>query len=335
VTCEGVVLVGVDAGATKSVALAVTPGGAVVGRASGEGANPKRHGLAESAARIAALALEASSGAGEGHSGLRPPALMFVAGAGIDRPEHARALEDELAERVPGARVMAANDTMAVLRCGTPDGVGLVVPVSTGGNVIGRGPDGRVTDRGHGIFGGGYVLGALVARAAVRGRGSSGARGAGDRGPALVSASSGDAVAEDRALASPEWAEAVDAAGLTWRGRRPDPSAARLAAAVAAAAEAGDPFPARIVDRWCGRVTAAVREEVERLGLGRSPCVVVYGGLLEASPWLGARIRTAILAGAPGARLGTLEMDPVEGAALLACDAWAGRLAPWTFAPRR
>lgn len=316
-TDSRVILVGVDAGATKSVALAVTPDGAIVGRASGEGANPKRQGLAEAAARIAALVLAASGGA----SHAVVPALVFVAGAGIDRPEHARALEGELAGRLPGTRVMAANDTLAVLRCGAPDGVGLVVPVSTGGNVIGRGPDGRVTDRGHGIFGGGYVLGALAARAAVRaGRWSLSRSAPGGREPAAV---------------SPALAAAVEAAGLTWHGRRPDPSAARLAAAVAAAAEAGDPYPARMVDRWCGRVTAAIRDEAQRLGLGPSPCVIVFGGLLEASPWLGARIRSAILAGAPAARLASLDADPVAGAALLARDAWAGRLEPWDFTPRR
>ncbi|MFN8629161.1 MAG: hypothetical protein U0838_02230 [Chloroflexota bacterium] len=79
-------------------------------------------------------------------------------------------MEAALRDLLPGTRVEAANDTLAVLRCGTADGVGLVVPVSTGGNVIGRGPDGRVTDRGHGIFGGGYVMGALTARAAGEGR---------------------------------------------------------------------------------------------------------------------------------------------------------------------
>jgi hypothetical protein len=78
-----------------------------------------------------------------------------------------------------------------------------------------------------------------------------------------------------------------------------------------------------------------VGEEVARLGLGAAPCVVVFGGLLVASPWLGARIRSAILAGAPGARLRSLDTDPVEGAALLARDAWAGRLASRDFEPRR
>ncbi len=284
-----------DAGATKAVALAVAPDGVVLGRASGPGASPKRHGLEVAVERIAALVAEAAGGAAD---------LVYVAGAGLDRPEHARRLEAALAVRLPGARVLAANDTMAVLRAGLGGGVGLAVPVSTGGNVIGRGPDGRVTDRGHGIFGGGYVLGALAARAARRGRVSAGL------------------------------AAAVEAANLSWRGRRPGPEAGRLGAAVAEAARDGDPVAARMIDRWCGRVTAAVAEECGRLGLGGAPAVIVYGGLGEASPWLAARIRAAVLAGAPGAGFVTPALEPVEGAALLARDAWSGDLAPWDFVAR-
>ena len=105
---------------------------------------------------------------------------------------------------------------------------------------------------------------------------------------------------------------------------------------VARAAERGDPLPARMVDRWCGRVSRAVAEEVARLALGDRPAVVVYGGLLEASPWLGERIREAVLAGAPHARLLGLAVEPAEGAAALAIDAWTGRaVAGWAFTPRR
>jgi N-acetylglucosamine kinase-like BadF-type ATPase len=178
------------------------------------------------------------------------------------------------------------------------------VPVSTGGNVIGRARDGRVTDRGHGIFGGGYVLGALAARAARRGR------------------------------VDAQLAREIEGACLAWRGRRPAPEAAFLGAAVAQAAERGDPLPARMVERWCARVTRAVAEEAARLGLGDEPAVVVYGGLLEASPWLGERIRAAILAGAPRARLLTLDVEPAEGAAMLAVDAFGGAPVAWDFAPR-
>ena len=39
------VLVGIDVGATKAVAIAVTPDGERIARAEGPGANPKRHGL--------------------------------------------------------------------------------------------------------------------------------------------------------------------------------------------------------------------------------------------------------------------------------------------------
>ena len=291
-------LVGVDAGATKAVAIAVATDGERLARAEGPGANPKRHGLDAAADRISALV--------DRVAGSRQIAILFVAGAGIDRPEHARALEGALRSRLAGdTRVIVVNDTIAALRAGTPDAVGIAVPVSTGGNVIGRAGDGRVTDRGHGIFGGGYVLGALAARAARRGR-----------------------VGE-------ELAREVEAAHLEWRGRRPGPGAALLGAAVAHAAERGDPYPRRMVDRWCARVAGAVGEEAERLGLGDEPAVVVYGGLGDASPWLAARIRASVLAGAPGARLVRLEEEPAAGAAALALDAWLGASISWDFTPRR
>ncbi len=298
-------LVGIDAGATKSAAIAVTPDGARRARAIGPGANPKRHGLEVAADRTAALALDAAAAAGD-----RALALVFVAGAGIDRPENARALRRALRDRLPATRVVVVNDTLAVLRAATPDAVGLAVPVSTGGNVIGRAADGRVTDRGHGIFGGGYVLGALAARAQRR-----------------------DPTAIDATLN-----RAIRDVHLGWRSdrpRRPGPDAAVLGAAVAAAAQRGDPLPVRIVDRWSTRVSEAVREEVARLDLGATPAVVVYGGLADASPWLASRMRDAVLAAAPGARLVPLPEEPAEGAARLALDAWAGKPIDWDFSPRR
>jgi hypothetical protein len=90
-----------------------------------------------------------------------------------------------------------------------------------------------------------------------------------------------------------------------------------------------------MVDRWCARVAGAVGEEAERLGLGDEPAVAVYGGLGDASPWLAARIRASVLAGAPGARLVRLEEEPAAGAAALALDAWLGASISWDFTPRR
>jgi N-acetylglucosamine kinase-like BadF-type ATPase len=127
----------------------------------------------------------------------------------------------------------------------------------------------------------------------------------------------------------------VDAAAVSWRGRTPGPEAALLGAAVARAAERGDPYPRRMVDRWCARVTDAVREEAERLDLGDQPAVIVYGGLAEASPWLASRIRAAVLAGAPRARVVQLETEPAVGAVAIALDAWLGAPIGWDFTPRR
>lgn len=294
------VLVGVDAGASKAVAIAVTSDGTRLRRGQAGGANPKRHGLDVAADRIATLTREVACAT--------DPDLLFVAGAGIDRPEHARRLEAALRDRFPVTRVIVVNDTLAVLRAATPDGVGLAIPVSTGGNVLGRGPDGRVTDRGHGIFGGSFVLGALAVRAAWR----------------------------EPSRVDPELRATIDAAGIAWlTARRPAPEVARLGPAVVRAAQAGDPYPTRMVDRWCRRVTGAVAEEVERLALGPEPAIVVYGGLLEASPWLGDRIRAAVREAAPQARFVVLSGEPAEGAALLARDAWHGASVAWDFSPRR
>ena len=199
------------------------------------------------------------------------------------------------------------NDTLAVLRAGTPDAVGIAVPVSTGGNVIGRAEDGRVTDRGHGIFGGGYVLGALAAR---RRRGEDGSgRGRSRR--------------------------EVDAADLDLAGTQARSGGRPAGRRGGSCGRAWRSVPRRMVDRWCARVTAAVREEVERLDLGDEPAVIVYGGLGEASPWLANRIRAAVLAGAPRARLIHLETEPAAGAAALALDAWRGTPIAWDFTPRR
>lgn len=297
------ILVGVDAGSTHSAALAVAPDGRTIGRAAGDGANPKRQGLDLAADRIAAVATIAA--------GRRPVALVLVAGAGIDRPENAASLRDALTGRAAARQMIVVNDTLAALRAGTPNAVGLVVVAGTGGNVIGRNADGRVTDRGHGVFGGSYALAALAIRAA-------------ERGDARVSPGLAQAVASG-------WP-------VTWAGRRPPrpgPEVAAMAPALLAAGEAGDALVARIVDRWCAHVTTAVWEEAQGLGLGASPAVVLYGGLLEASPWLSGRLRAAILAGSPAARIERLAAEPVEGAALLARDAWAGRPVRWEFTPRR
>ncbi len=292
-----------DAGSTHTAALAVAPDGRTIRRAAVAGANPKRQGLDLAADRITRAVAVVAGG--------RSVDLLVVAGAGIDRPANAVGLRDALLARSAAMEVIVVNDTLAALRAGTPDAVGLVVVAGTGGNVIGRASDGRVTDRGHGLFGGSYVLAAIAARAAWRG---------------------------DRRI-SPGVARVVAASlPVPTGGRRPPrpgPEVAVLAPALLAAGAAGDRLVARVVDRWCSRVTGAVAEEARRLALGESPAVVLYGGLLDAAPWLAMRLRAAILAAAPRARILRLAVEPVEGAALLARDAWAGRPVRWEFVPRR
>ena len=89
------VLVGVDAGATKAVAIATATDGERLARAEGPGANPKRHGLDAAADRIAALAGQV---AGElvgqvDPVAARSPSCSSPARASIDRSTPARSRE--------------------------------------------------------------------------------------------------------------------------------------------------------------------------------------------------------------------------------------------------
>ena len=158
----GPVLVGVDAGATKAVAIAADARWRAHRARGGPGRQPqaprpgrrRRPDRRRWPARPPAIGHRPSSSWPAPASTVRStPAPSGPRSPTVSRPPGSSSSTTRLRFCVPPRPMPWAS------RCRSR-------PAATSSGV---GPDGRVTDRGHGIFGGAYVLGALAARAARRG----------------------------------------------------------------------------------------------------------------------------------------------------------------------
>lgn len=129
---------GLDAGNSKTVALVADETGAVLGRGRGASGDiysaPDAEGEVERAVRAAL----ADAGLQVGH--LTHAALRL---AGVDWPEDEAHWATVVAHRLPDlASVSIKNDGFSLLRCGSPDGVGVAINAGTGPAIAARGADG-------------------------------------------------------------------------------------------------------------------------------------------------------------------------------------------------
>ncbi|HEX5013357.1 MAG TPA: BadF/BadG/BcrA/BcrD ATPase family protein [Candidatus Limnocylindrales bacterium] len=137
-TADGRLLLGVDGGNTKSIALVAREDGTVVGAARTL-IRADIHAVPVDQAIAALLGVAGDALAGAGPRGSSPTAAFSLAGA--DWPEDVALLERRLAERFPGPTVV--NDAIGALRAAVPGGPGVVVVCGTGAATGARGPDGR------------------------------------------------------------------------------------------------------------------------------------------------------------------------------------------------
>ncbi len=139
-THTGLVL-GVDGGNSKTIALVARCDGIIVGAA--RGGNTDIYGAGSSDVALTALdsvvdaALEA---AGAGIAEIEAAAFSM---AGADWPEDMTLLEAALSSRGFGGAIVVVNDALGALRAGSVDGSGVSVVCGTGGAVGARGLDGR------------------------------------------------------------------------------------------------------------------------------------------------------------------------------------------------
>lgn len=297
-------IVAVDAGGSKTEAVALTRDGEVRGFRRGPGSSPDFEGLARAVQIIDELVTESAGG--------MPVAQASLYVSGLDLPVEVTAFVaaiEGFAWAAPSTVV--ANDLFALLRAGTDEPNAIAVICGTGINAVGvraDGADARFAALGEisGDWGGGGGLGAQALWHA--------ARDADRRGPstaltaailAALSAPSIDVLIEDLHF-----------------GRRNAAELVRLAPVVLAVARAGDGVAAGLVDRQAEEIAAYVRACVVRLDLQDATVPVVLGGgvIRSGDELLLERVRTRIAEVAPNARPEIYDGQPVVGAALLALD---------------
>ncbi len=163
-------LLGLDGGGSKTLALLADADGRLLGRGTAGASNYQGVG-----APAAQAALEQAIAAAFVEAGLSltlPQAACFGL-AGVGRPEDKAMLRAWLDWRLPGVPVAIVNDAELILAAGTPAGWGVGLICGTGSIALGRAADGRMARAGGwgyllGDEGSGYDVGRAALRAVMR-----------------------------------------------------------------------------------------------------------------------------------------------------------------------
>jgi N-acetylglucosamine kinase-like BadF-type ATPase len=300
---RGPVVLGVDGGNTKTLAVVATADGTVLGQARG-GCTDIYGAQSPGAALdvLEATCAQALGLAGVDGAELDAAALSL---AGADWPEDFALLRAEAERRLGLAREpVVVNDALGALRCGGPAWTGVSIVCGTGAAIGARHPDGRIFHLGFWPDGaGGRQLGGDGLRAAYR---------AGlDLGPATSLL--------PKALVRFGAADATDLLhAFTRRGGRPATDEDLLAPDVLDAAEEGDAVALGLVREQVRVMGGQARMTARRvdLPLAGAPVVLTGGVLTHPSPLIGE----LVMAELPGARRLEPVPPPIVGAVLLAFD---------------
>jgi len=296
-------LLGVDGGNTKTVAVVVDRSGNVLG-AGGAGCGDIHNARSPEPALVeivqaASAALDAAGAT---------PADLGVAAfslAGADWPEDFERLRRELKGRLDlAAEPEIVNDAIGGLRCGSDELVGVSVVIGTYSAVGGRSADGTVFHLGFWPEKtGAFALGSLALTAVwqhMLGLGPETSLSA-------------------RALERWDCADAHELLyAFTRIGGLDESEPGRFADAVLDEAEAGDGVATSIVETVAARMGDYARVCAERTGqLGAPFPLVLCGGVLRHPS---ALLREVVHSRVPEARPVYPDVDPVVGAVLIAAD---------------
>lgn len=303
----GLVL-GVDAGNSKTHALVGDEQGMIRSFASAGPGNHQTVGLTEAIREIrhaVEMALEAE----------KPPSQLVELGcfclAGADLPEDYKLLSDAVSHLGLARRVVVKNDTLAALRAGASRPWGIVVICGAGFNAAGRSPDGReIVLPGLGFISGDRAGGGALAQEMIRqvmrawdGRGR----------PTLLT----KLVLEAFKTSSEE-----ELISLLYHRRVNYTQILDLVPKLFVVAEAGDPVARELVTELGVEVGTTANALIRRLHLSQEDVeVVLGGGVFKAkSPLLLETITRIVRDEAPRATIVIPRYEPVVGAFLLGLD---------------
>jgi len=295
-------VVGMDAGGTKTRAFAVTRAGEIVGRGAGGGANllssPDPHGSIAAALR-------------EALAGRIPDAVVLSCAGGEREADRAKGRAILASLLGPDVAVDVTHDAKAALYAGNPAGCGVVLISGTGSIAYGRNDQGVEARCG----GWGYLVGDEGSAVWI---GQEGLRAAsydhdGRGSPTAISRH----LFED--LGATDFNDV-----LPLLYAKPHPSPAILAAtrAVARAFALGDGIAVNIVQRGARSLADMAATVARELSLESGP-VYLAGGAFENVRPLEKAVRLELLGALPRAAVEPVGEEPAMGAARLAAAlAW-------------
>lgn len=298
-------LVGVDAGGTKTVGVVSDETGQILKSVRGGGANLHVHGELAVEKVLSALLDELCPDE-------RPEALCLGM-AGVDRPGEDAVVRSLLRRLGFRGNAVVVNDALIALAAGAHDRVGVVVIAGTGSIAYGVDPHGK-TARAGGLGpvladeGSGGWIGHQALLAAVR--------AAEGRGEATLLKDALFSVLTVSALS--------DLPSMAYGGGLTRERLAELAPTVIGVAQTGDPVATRILEEASAELASAARSVARQLDFRAAPYPLIFaGGLFAGLPSLVEAVtRKAALSGAIPFRL---KRDPAEGALSMALDLYRSR----------
>lgn len=308
------IVVGVDAGGSKTRAVVASSTGEHLSEVIGAAAAMAPGNAEHSATVIADLVASALASAERSD---RIPRALYAGVAGTGRETEQLALQDALVRKGIADEIVVATDAEVALADAFGDSAGIILIAGTGSIAFGRGPAGLIARcGGWGIAFGDEGSGAWIGRRAL----SVVAAAHDGREPetALTGAILTAAQVNEAEQLIP-WAIAADKESL-----------AALAPSVISVAMQDDVRANGIIDMAVEELVLHVRALGRRLFVDDRAAfnVALAGGLLgRASPVrkrLERRLKTAV----PGASVKPMEIDAARGAVKLALSAAAGHAAP-------
>ncbi|HTI39201.1 MAG TPA: BadF/BadG/BcrA/BcrD ATPase family protein [Vicinamibacterales bacterium] len=302
------VVLGIDAGGTKTVCQLATGEGEILSESRRGGANLQAVGELE-VEKVLHEVMAAAIGDRD-----VTPAAVCLGIAGVDRPEDARVVGAIMKRITYKARVLVVNDALVALEAGAPARPGVVVIAGTGSISYGRNVKNQAARAGGWGFvlgdeGSGYWIGRAAIRAVLR---QADHRGQPTILTRLLLEHFGIPRTQD--LIHEVYSDTLRPATI-----------AALAQCVQTAFTSGDAVAIGILRGCADELESLALSVARRLDMVGTPFpFVLAGGIYKSVPWLHEELARRFSLAAPGSHTDLLAIEPATGAVRLAIQEASG-----------